>query len=103
MKKRTTTRPVPQNPATSTQTVRVDYWHPTATEVCIAGTFNEWHPNVTPMVSLGSGHWCKELVLPPGRHEYRLLVDGEWVTDPAATETVPNSYGSQNGVLVVQP
>ena len=45
------------------------------------------------MVSLGDGRWAKELVLPPGVYEYRLVVDGEWMPDPRASETAPNPYG----------
>lgn len=76
--------------------------HPTAHEVCIAGSFNDWHPKVTPMIRLDDGKWAKELALPPGRYEYRLVVDGVWVDDPAATELIPNSFGTANAVLVVE-
>jgi 1,4-alpha-glucan branching enzyme len=76
--------------------------HPTAQEVCIAGSFNDWHPSVTPMIRLEDGRWAKELALPPGRYEYRFVVDGQWVDDPAATELVPNSFGTANAVLVVE-
>ena len=75
--------------------------HPNAREVCIAGSFNDWHPTVTPMIRLDDGKWAKELALPPGRYEYRFVVDGQWVDDPAATELIPNSFGTANAVLVV--
>lgn len=75
--------------------------HPTAQEVCIAGSFNDWHPAATPMIPLGEGRWRKELTLPPGRYEYRLVVDGQWVDDPTAAELVPNSFGTANAVLTV--
>ena len=75
--------------------------HATAQEVCIAGSFNDWHPSVTPMVRLDDGKWAKELALPPGRYEYRFVVDGQWVDDPAATELIPNPFGTPNAVLVV--
>lgn len=75
--------------------------HPTAQEVCIAGSFNEWHPNVTPMIRLDDGKWAKELALPPGHYEYRFVVDGQWVDDSDATELVPNPFGTANAVLVV--
>lgn len=76
--------------------------HPTAHEVCIAGSFNDWHPTVTPMIRLEDGKWAKELALPPGRYEYRFVVDGQWVDDPAATDLIPNSYGTANAVFVVE-
>ena len=74
---------------------------PDAQEVCIAGSFNDWHPGVTPMIRLHDGQWTKELTLPPGRYEYRFIVDGQWVDDPAATELIPNSFGTANAVLEV--
>lgn len=77
--------------------------HPTAQQVCIAGSFNDWQPDATPMTRRDDGQWVKELVLPPGRYEYRFLVDGEWADDPAATELIPNSFGTANAVLVVAP
>lgn len=83
--------------------VHFEFVHPTAQRVCIAGTFNDWHCSTTPMVSLGEGRWAKELLLPPGTYEYRLVVDDEWVGDPKAHETVPNPFGSQNVLLRVQP
>jgi 1,4-alpha-glucan branching enzyme len=81
--------------------VSLELTHPGAQSVAIAGSFNDWHPTVTPMIALGEGRWRKELTLPPGRYEYRLVVDGQWVDDPAAKETVPNPFGGMNAVLNV--
>jgi 1,4-alpha-glucan branching enzyme len=84
------------------QQVRVEFNRPVATAVAIAGTFNDWRPEVTPMVLLGDGRWVKELALPPGVYEYRIVVDGEWMPDPRASETTPNPFGEMNSVLRVQ-
>lgn len=67
----------------------------------MAGTFNDWRPGVTPTVSLGDGRCVKALVLRPGVYEYRLMVDGEWMPDPRASETAPNPFGEMNSVLEV--
>jgi len=53
------------------------------------------------MVLLGDGRWCKDLVLPPGIYEYRLVVDGEWMPDPLGQATAPNPFGGLNSVLKV--
>ena len=82
--------------------VHIEFHHDKAQAVFIAGTFNEWHPEATPMVHLGAGRWIKELVLSPGRYEYLLVVDGVWVNDPSTSEQVPNPYGGHNSVLVVR-
>jgi len=79
-----------------------EFTHPTAARVCVAGTFNDWRPEATPMVPIGGGRWVKELVLPPGVYEYRLVVDGEWMPDPRASETAPNPFGGLNSVLKVE-
>jgi 1,4-alpha-glucan branching enzyme len=85
----------------STRVVRLEFKHPTAEAVAVAGTFNDWRPEVTPMVGVGEGRWLKELVLPPGRYEYLLVADGQWTPDPQAGETAPNPFGGQNSVILV--
>ena len=81
--------------------VRFEFTHPTATTVCVAGTFNEWRPEAKALRSTGGGDWWKEIALPPGTYEYCLVVDGRWMPDPRAHETVPNVFGGMNSVLKV--
>ena len=81
--------------------VRFEFTHPTATTVCVAGTFNDWHAEAKPMHPVGDGRWLKETALPPGTYEYCLVVDGEWMPDPQARETVPNPFGGRNSILKV--
>lgn len=88
---------------TRSQPLRIEFHDEHAQAVSIAGTFNDWRPGVVPMIPLGQGRWVKELSLPPGRYEYRLVVDGQWICDPAAAEKVPNPFGGQNAVLTVSP
>lgn len=83
--------------------VCLEFTRPNAIMVFVAGTFNDWHPTANPMNALGEGRWIAELRLPPGRHEYCLIVDGEWIPDPLAPETVPNPFGGANSVLHVPP
>lgn len=90
-------------PGTDSGCVCVRLHNPGATRVCAAGSFNEWNPSATPLVSLGDGDWGKELVLPPGRYEYRFVVDGQWIDDPAAKQTVPNPFGGVNAVFDIPP
>ena len=54
------------------------------------------------MIALGDGRWMKELTLPPGVYEYRIVADGEWMADPLAIETNPNPFGGLNSVLKVE-
>src|ERR1035441_6277813 len=54
-----------------------------------------------PMHPMGDDRWLKETVLPPGTYEYCLMVDGEWMPDPRARESVPNLFGGRNSLLKV--
>ena len=84
-----------------TQRVHLEFVAPDAREVFVAGSFNDWHPSVTPMIPLGNGKWAKELMLAPGRYEYRFVVDGQWTDDVTAREWIPNPFGSANAILEV--
>jgi 1,4-alpha-glucan branching enzyme len=85
----------------NTKLIRIEFTHPTAQSVSVAGTFNDWHPGATEMIAMGNGRWVKELTLPPGFYEYRLVVDGEWMANPNAPESAANPYGGINSVLRV--
>jgi 1,4-alpha-glucan branching enzyme len=81
--------------------VRFELTHPTAQTVYVAGTFNNWKPAAKALHHTGHGLWLKETVLPPGTYEYCLVVDGQWMPDPLARETVANPYGGRNSILKV--
>ncbi len=66
----------------------------------VAGTFNGWDLKRTPMRK-ESGGWKTTLWLPPGRYEYRFVVDGEWMNDPNEQHSAPNGFGGTNSVMVV--
>jgi 1,4-alpha-glucan branching enzyme len=83
------------------QPVRFEFTDAAAATVGVAGTFNNWHPEAKPMHSLGNGHWLKETTLAPGTYEYCLVVDGKYIPDQLANETVPNPFGGRNSVLKV--
>jgi 1,4-alpha-glucan branching enzyme len=77
------------------------FTHPTATKVCVAGTFNDWHPEAKAMHPVGTGRWLRQTALPPGTYEYCLVVDGRYLPDPLATESVANPFGGRNSLLKV--
>ena len=81
--------------------IHFEFASPTAESVAIAGSFNDWQPNATPMIALGKGRWAKDLALPPGDYEYCLVVDGQWTPDPQAIETAPNPFGGVNSIRKV--
>ncbi len=75
---------------------------PDAKQVSLCGEFNGWSPSATPMKRHDDGHWKTTVALAPGRYQYKLIVDGEWIADPAAEKTVSNEHGSLNSVIEVR-
>ena len=81
--------------------VSLELVKPEAKKVFVAGSFNGWTPEKTPLAAIGNGRWVGDLTVNPGRHEYLFVVDGQWVPDPNAKETVQNPFGGKNSVLIV--
>lgn len=73
---------------------------PNARSVSVTGTFCDWDKEAHPLKK-SKGVWKGTVYLLPGRHEYRFLVDGEWVDDPNCAERVSNNFGSYNCVISV--
>src|ERR1019366_667711 len=75
---------------------------PDAKGVSLCGDFNGWSPSATPMKRHEDGHWEATVALAPGRYQYKFIVDGEWIADPAAQKNMPNEHGSLNSVIEVR-
>ena len=89
---------------TSKKTKRISFEITTepGSDVCVAGTFNNWDPAQYKLsVDPDSGVFRTRLALPPGRHEYKFVVNGVWCVDPNCPEWVPNDHGSLNSVISV--
>jgi 1,4-alpha-glucan branching enzyme len=74
---------------------------PTAANVALAGDFTTWELDPVPMKKNKDGWWKVTVNLAPGRYEYKFIVDGQWIEDPAAAECSPDPYGGANSVRVV--
>ena len=81
---------------------------PDGQAVSVAGTFNNWDPWATPMTKGANGDWTVNVELPPGRHEYKYVIDGQWCCDPACDHAyrqtpncVRNAYGTLNHAIEV--
>jgi 5'-AMP-activated protein kinase regulatory beta subunit len=70
-----------------------------AKEVILMGEFNNWNTKTHPMKSNGNGMWKKSVVIPPGRYEYKFLVDEKWKEDPQNDRTCLNCFGTNNNVF----
>lgn len=83
---------------------------PSAGQAFVAGTFNDWRADATPMKREDGGRWVAHVDVPPGRHEYKFIVDGSWCCgvgpDGPIDQVgggVPNSMGTTNRVIEVRP
>jgi len=75
-----------------------------AEHVYVCGDFNGWQPTSLRLIGNPDlGLWEKRLILPPGRHEYKFVVDGQWRHDPDAHENVLNQFGTLNSIVEVAP
>ncbi len=102
MKTERTKNVAPANVPARTTAVCLVCHAPEAKSVHVAGTFNDWKPDTTPLQRRDDGTWSIELELAPGVYEYRFVVDDCWC-DPAASETVLNPFGGLNAVLRIAP
>ncbi len=84
--------------------VHFSYSAPSAKTVFIAGSFNRWDPRAHALTGPDrDGVWTIVLPLPPGRHEYRFVVNGkDWVLDPSAPSE-DDGLGDRNSFVAVGP
>ncbi|MFM7051495.1 MAG: alpha-amylase family glycosyl hydrolase [Planctomycetota bacterium] len=69
-------------------------------KVSVAGSFNGWNPNATPMERMGDGAFRATVTLSAARHLYKFVVDGrEWIADPANATREDDGHGGFNCVL----
>ncbi len=78
-------------------------------QVFLAGDFNDWSPDKTPMGRVRGG-WSVGLDLSPGRYEYKFVVDGEWkfaplgvLVDTSSECCLLNPFGTYNWYVDVSP
>ena len=72
---------------------------PDAEEVILVGDFNKWNPKTHSMKNNEHGIWSKTVIIPPGKYEYKFLIDGQWKEDPQNDQTCLNCFGTRNSVL----
>ncbi|GMU21711.1 MAG: hypothetical protein AMXMBFR13_18010 [Phycisphaerae bacterium] len=90
--------------------VRFVCYAPAAKAVFLAGTFNAWNPNAVPLTKSPIGDWSVAVELPPGRYEFKFVVDGRWCCEGYCPgtghccpyECVDNGLGSMNRVIEVE-
>ncbi|MBA3052365.1 MAG: hypothetical protein FP827_04660, partial [Candidatus Omnitrophica bacterium] len=74
---------------------------PTANKVVLAGSFNNWSQDANPMRKNAAGIWSVIAPLATGAHQYKFVVDGNWITDSANSNTADDGVGGVNSVVTV--
>jgi 1,4-alpha-glucan branching enzyme len=74
-----------------------------AKSVHVVGDFNDWSINANPMRKLKDGTFTATVTIKnSGHYQFRYLLDGVlWENDWGADKYLPNEFGSDNSVLVV--
>lgn len=70
-----------------------------AQKVMVAGSFNQWRDFELEMRRTADG-WEFPYVIGPGNYEYKFIVDGKWISDPANSRTSKNDG---NSWLIIEP
>mmetsp|Transcript_11590 Transcript_11590/g.25985 ORF Transcript_11590/g.25985 Transcript_11590/m.25985 type:complete len:120 (+) Transcript_11590:107-466(+) len=70
--------------------------------VALVGCFNSWNGERDMLTKNPDGKWEVTKALPPGRYEYKFLVDGErFVEDTNAAERDMDGFGGSHSVITV--
>jgi len=89
--------------APKTRTTALEYFAPEANTVAVAGDFNGWDAQAHMLKKSKAGWWKTTLKLPPGRYQYRFVVNGEqWSEDPENPVKEANEFDSYNSILEVR-
>ena len=70
--------------------------------VGVAGSFNDWDPELAVMTyDAARGGYTVTLELPPGEYEYKFVRDDEWLPDDGNPNFTANDFGTLNSVVRV--
>ena len=88
-----------------TFTLDVSSWEIKPKTLHVAGDFNGWSKDATPLTKKGNV-WSATVKLADGPHAYKFIADGErWLQDPKADKTLDaeDGNGGKNSVVKVGP
>lgn len=69
-----------------------------AKKVILAGTFNNWNERDNRMTKTATG-WKLPVYLKDGSYQYKFIVDGQWMPDPANRNTHDDGAGNKNSFI----
>lgn len=74
---------------------------PEAEVVILSGSFNNWSENELQMTKINNC-WIYNKKLSGGKHQYKFIVDGKWITDPENSVKEYDYEGNINSVCMVK-
>lgn len=77
------------------------YANPRATEVLLAGDFNNWQDGAWPMEKGDTGFTLTRVFKMTDELRYKFISDGSWTTDMRAPDFVDDGFGGKNSHVVV--
>ncbi|OKS86762.1 hypothetical protein RG47T_2219 [Mucilaginibacter polytrichastri] len=72
-----------------------------ARKVYVTGGFSNWDADMLPLTKTATG-WVLPYTISAGNYQYKFIVDGQWITDPANPHQI-STDGKTNSFLVVRP
>ena len=75
----------------------------TGCKVFVAGSFNNWQHRKKELKDReNSGNYECTVLLSPGVHEYKFIIDDAWCIDPENQNFKPNNMGTLNSIICVE-
>ena len=94
---------IPISPNIAPSEITFYYYDPSAHEVALMGSFNEWQSKDGEMVQIRPGLW--EGILDAdtrGTHRYKFLIDGSrWTHDPENPLRIEDGFGGFNSLITI--
>ncbi len=75
--------------------------HKNAKKVLLSGTFNDWSKDGLKMTKTDYG-WKLSVLLSGGKHQYKFIVDNQWILDPDNPVKEYDFHGNINSVCMVR-
>jgi CubicO group peptidase (beta-lactamase class C family) len=75
--------------------------HDNALIVTLAGSFNGWS-DLANRCARERAAWTCRIDLAPGSYQYKFVVDGEWIVDPANPRALRDERGNRNSLIIVE-
>lgn len=73
-----------------------------ASEIAVAGDFNQWSTSSDMMKALKDGSFSHSIELENGsEYQFRYIAGSRWFNDEEADKTVASGMDSQNSVIVL--